>query len=72
MAQPHATNLKVRAPFMLPALLIIVALAIIDTFVTDIIYLMTWLIPVVFFTTVIALILMERRIRRRKPNLGHS
>lgn len=64
MAEQHGINLKLRAAFLFPTLLIIVVLAIIDAFITDISYLMGSLIPLVFFTAVIALMLTERRIRR--------
>lgn len=68
MAAPSGISFKLRAAFMLPALLIILSLALIDAFVTDISHLTGWLIPVIFFVAVIALLLTERRRRRRNSN----
>lgn len=65
MAEQQGINFKLRAVFLLPTVLIIVVIAISDAFITDISYLMGWLMPLVFFAAVIALMLTERKIRRR-------
>lgn len=68
MAEPSGINVKLRAAFMLPAALIIVALSIIDAFIIEISYLTVWLIPVVLFTAVFAMMLTERKRRHRNSN----
>lgn len=55
--------MRLRAAFLLPALVIIVALAIIAALVPDLIYLTTWLMPVVVCAALTGLILTERKRR---------
>lgn len=63
MANPNGIDMRLRAAFLLPALVIIVALAIIAALVPDLIYLMTWMMPVVVCTALTGLILTERKRR---------
>lgn len=65
MAEPKGINFKLRAAFLVPAVVIIVALALFDTFVTEISYLTVWIFPVVVFTAIISMMLTERKRRRR-------
>lgn len=66
MTEPKGTDYKLRAAFLVPVMVIIVALALFDAFVTDISYLTVWLFPTVFFAAIISLMLTERNRRRRR------
>lgn len=65
MAQPGGIDMRLRAAFLLPALVIVVALAVTAAIVPDLIPLTTWIMPVVVFTALISLMLTERKRRRR-------
>jgi len=65
MAEPKGTDFKLRAAFLVPAVVIIVALALFDAFVTDISYLTVWVFPVVVIAALIGLLITERKRRRR-------
>ncbi|MBG6218514.1 Flp pilus assembly protein TadB [Arthrobacter sp. CAN_A6] len=68
MAELKGIDVKLRAAFLVPAMVIIVALTLIDAFVTDISYLTVWVFPVVVFTAIISMMVTERRRRRRIPD----
>lgn len=68
MNKHKGIDMKLRAAFLVPGLVIIVALALFDGLVTDISYLTVWLFPVVFFTAAIGLMVTERRRHRRTSN----
>ncbi|MCB5275413.1 hypothetical protein BJG92_02961 [Arthrobacter sp. SO5] len=60
--------MKLRATFLLPALGIIVALAIVAALVPDLFRPMLLAMPVVVFAALGGLFLTERKRRRRSPN----
>lgn len=68
MAGSKETDLKLRAAFMGSAALLMVTLALIDAFITNISWLTVWLIPAIFFSAVISMLLIERKRRRRASN----
>lgn len=65
MTELKGIDLKLRAAFLVPAGVIIVASAVFDVFVTNISYLMVWLFPVIVFSAIIGMMLTERQRRRR-------
>lgn len=68
MAESNGIDWGLRAAFLLPALVIIVILAIAATIVPDLVSHIPWIMPAVTFTALISLMLTERKRRQRKPD----
>ncbi|MFJ7750762.1 hypothetical protein ACIQXM_12505 [Arthrobacter sp. NPDC097144] len=61
MAKSNGIDMKLRFSFMLPALVIVVALGITGAIFPDLIRVVTGLMPVVVFAALISMVLTERK-----------
>ena len=61
MSEHKRNKLKLRAAFLVPAIVIVVVLTLVNVFVVDISRLTIWLFPVVVIGPLIGLVLTERR-----------
>ena len=69
MAGPNGIDLKLRAAFLLAALVIVVALGIAGAIFPDLLYVAIWLMPAVVLAALVSMVLTERRRRRRDAGI---
>jgi hypothetical protein len=63
MTEPNGIDMKLRAAFLVPTLVIGLALILVDVFVAD--FMPSWVYPLMIFPALISLLVIERKRRRR-------